>query len=101
MSAGLAASTLTPGRIAPDVSLTMPATAGWENAGDERRSSAVMTKQPVASGRIKPPGHFELKEYGGVAAGSLCQARGPSKAWRDSKSVVGRDPQSGPGYEPD
>ena len=52
MSAGLAASTLTPGRMAPDESLTMPATAGWENAGVERRSSAATTKDPVASARI-------------------------------------------------
>jgi hypothetical protein len=33
MSAGLTASTLTPGRIAPDVSRTTPAIAGWENEG--------------------------------------------------------------------
>ena len=33
-------------------SLTMPATAGWENAGVERRSSAATAKDPVASARI-------------------------------------------------
>src|SRR5262245_60418438 len=52
MSAGLDASTLTPGRIAPDESLTIPATAGWENAGAERTSSAVMTRDPIARTRI-------------------------------------------------
>src|SRR5262245_47667677 len=52
MSAGLDASTLTPGRIAPDVSRTMPATAGWENEGVAKRSSAAMTRDPVATARM-------------------------------------------------
>src|SRR5688572_33229416 len=52
MSAGLDASTVTPGMMAPDVSLTMPATAGWENAGVERRSRAATTKNPLATARI-------------------------------------------------
>ena len=39
MSTGLDASTFTPGRMAPDESLTMPATAGWEKAGVDRRTA--------------------------------------------------------------
>src|SRR5713226_3223167 len=52
MSTGLEASTFTPGRMAPDESLTMPATAGWEKAGVDRTNTAAMTANPVASPRI-------------------------------------------------
>src|SRR5262249_17746443 len=40
--------------MAPDVSLTMPATAGCENAGVERTSSAAMTRDPATSTRMTP-----------------------------------------------
>src|ERR1700682_5453887 len=52
MSTGLEASTLTPGRMAPDESLTLPATAACENAGLDRKNTAAMTADPVASARI-------------------------------------------------
>src|SRR5215475_13091727 len=52
MSAGLDASTLTPGMTAPDASLTMPARAGWENAGMENSSSNARTTDPIAKARI-------------------------------------------------
>src|SRR5262245_12337092 len=64
MSAGLDASTLTPGRMAPDVSLTMPATAGWDNAGVARRSSAATTMVPVASARITASYLYRRVAYG-------------------------------------
>jgi hypothetical protein len=47
MSAGLDASTLTPGRMAPDESLTVPATAACENAGVDRNNTAAIQVNAV------------------------------------------------------
>src|SRR5688572_1517064 len=89
MSAGLAASTLTPGRMAPDESLTMPATAGWENAGVESRSNAAMTKDPKASARIDGSSQWSplgrMPFFRGVAYG---------KRTRRSSTVINLDEDS-------
>src|SRR5205823_5480051 len=50
--AGLEASTLTPGRMPPDESLTVPATAPCEKAGVDSNNTAAMTTNPVARTRI-------------------------------------------------
>src|SRR5262252_1946612 len=52
MSTGLDASTLTPGITAPEASLTMPAIAGWDNAGADRKRRRTMTAEPVARARM-------------------------------------------------
>src|SRR5262245_8392413 len=53
MSTGLDASTVTPGMTAPEASLTMPAIAGWENAGADKKRRKRMTADPVARARIE------------------------------------------------
>src|SRR5262249_54813290 len=53
MSTGLDASTVTPGMTAPEASLTMPAIAGCENAGADKKRRKRMTADTVARARIK------------------------------------------------
>src|ERR1051325_52241 len=77
ISTGLAASTVTPGRTAPDASLAIPARVACENAGLARRRSAATTKDPVASARIDGlrSVHSPGVERGRSARRSLRQAR--------------------------
>src|SRR6185437_2450602 len=46
-SAGLEASTVTPGRTAPDASLATPASVAWANAQDGSRTSASSTQSTL------------------------------------------------------
>jgi hypothetical protein len=55
--------------MAPDESLTRPASAGWQNAGAERRSSAAIRKDAVARAFIDAllPDQSTDGEYDGLA----------------------------------
>jgi hypothetical protein len=55
--------------MAPDESLTMPATAGWANAGVERRNKTAKTKVPLTTARID-----RLRSF--VTVGRTCVAYG-------------------------
>jgi hypothetical protein len=65
MSALLAASTVTPGRTAPDVSLTTPAIDDWANAAAGSRRIPARTN---ASLRMTPPLLTRTPETGAVHA---------------------------------
>src|SRR4029079_8588785 len=59
ISTGLEASTVTPGRMRPEASLTVPARATWAHAAEGINTRAVRTADTFAVTRISPPRWFE------------------------------------------
>src|SRR5262245_302268 len=57
MSSGLAASTVTPGSTAPDVSLTTPVMDDWARAAAGTSTSAASNAIPLSQQRIPSPPH--------------------------------------------
>jgi len=54
-SAGLAVSTVTPGRTAPDVSLTTPVIDAWANAAVGMSTTDAITIMNLTKPRMEPP----------------------------------------------
>src|SRR4249919_3270172 len=83
ISTGLAASTVTPGRTAPEVSFTTPVMDDWENAGTGTRAthvSTVATQNSLRIPHLLPFGGREWRQS--TTAGNRGGSRsGPRPAW--------------------